>query len=1329
MHIEDGSIIDNTAKTERRQWIHSFGSERSAAATAAFSQLLSICIRTYAGDFVLVMVLKCLIIGLGFVPVTVLNLLVTLLSEQSQSDSDSADFVDDDFLDTGTTLCVVLASSLVASAFANTIYTYRCTTLQLKLKGALTSILFSRAMSLPMQACNDLDVNDAKLATMVQVDVDRVSNSAQQFTDLWALPAQIILTVGYLYTQVNFAFLSGLVLYAIWLPVNAYISVLIGRAKKEDMFAKDKRLGVLTEALVAMKSVKLMGMEDVIQSMSDEKRAIELNWILRGRLLDAVCVLMWAVTPVIMPAVTFITCILLDQELSAATIFTTLTLLNFLIFPMNAFPWVLNGFIEARVSAKRIGCILWNASTENLQFSGDDDASDSVVKPRNSTTSLVLEDNIWSWLTKSDSDELPMFTIGPTPRIEIDCGVPRMICIYGRVASGKSSFVHGLLGEIGVLQNGKNLFSDCSLSYCPQQPFLHEGSIRSNIIFGQPYFPDRFRSIVAGCCLSHDISQMKRGDLYDVGKGGGNKVSGGQRLRIGIARALYVPSSCIILDDPFSALDLCMARDIYRFLTEHAKETKKVIIVCTQSVNLLREDSVDGIIHLFESYSSFRNTSFSQSFSAYDFSLSTASLGFREKETRISSMSVAWCPKDSTNHRQLIDYLDSKFASVSSDVAGSNDAKECDRSTTEQTTLYPQDVMGLQLGEDEEEESVKFGGISFKLYLAYFSSMGLGNTIALLVGLSIMQGTSDGINIWYGWWAAHFAAISTSKFVFFSSIIVGVNFMFGLMRSFSFARGGFDAAKLLYRRLSVAILGAEMSFFDKNSAGRVINRVGKDTSTIDYDLPFVLNNVLAQGFLTAGNCLVICISSPFSIPFLIGVIVFYHFLHNFFRYGARDLRRLEAITRSPLYTIICDCFADGPTIRCMKLNGYFEDKLNDATDHLNKVLFTILCANQWLSLRLQLLGSFVACTIATLAIILTFYGYIGHSATSFLAVSLSYSFTLTSRLNNLIRQMTLLEQEMVSVERVNEYIEARNHIVGMSVSLGSKEDRDLEAPLLPKKSGEYRPDTFNEAAEGKNKLRNWFPSRGEICIENLHLAYDESLPDVLKGISMKFPGGTRVAICGRSGSGKSTIFRLLTGLNTYHSGSCRIDGVELSTIHPDTLRRGLAVIPQDCLLLSGNLQLSLDPRNENSDEDIVHALDRISFAQTFLGLGNATVPVFVEGDDDEEMNPIISADNINNTSWLKFEVKNGGRNLSIGQRQLVCLARAVLQKRKIILVDEGTSSIDATTALSCSKILLECATALKCTLLVITHDLQSVEGCCDKVLTMNDGSVVDLRDL
>ena len=212
-------------------------------------------------------------------------------------------------------------------------------------------------------------------------------------------------------------------------------------------------------------------------------------------------------------------------------------------------------------------------------------------------------------------------------------------------------------------------------------------------------------------------------------------------------------------------------------------------------------------------------------------------------------------------------------------------------------------------GEDTVAEiEGKSGVISSEVYVAYFRSMGTFNVLALTFSLLVMQCTSDGVNLFYAYWMNQnggFVAttFNGSSFVLYTGLFVGVNFMFALSRAYTFAKGGLEAAKTLYDDLTLSLLQAPQSFFDMHSAGCIINRVGKDTSIIDYDLPFVLNNVLAQLFSTIGTFIVICVAEPVLIMLILVVLRVYIAVQAYYRYAAREIRRLEAATRSPLYAL------------------------------------------------------------------------------------------------------------------------------------------------------------------------------------------------------------------------------------------------------------------------------------------------------------------------------------------------------------------------------------------------------------------------------------------
>jgi ABC-type multidrug transport system fused ATPase/permease subunit len=292
--------------------------------------------------------IKAILIGLSFSGPLLLGYIVQYLQNGVTTDNISE----------GLFYMGLLSLSSIASALLNTNYNLRSLGIKMNIQGALVRILFNRSMSLPMMALKDLYLTEAQIGNIIQVDVDQLSNCIKSIHDLWALPMQIIVACILLYINIQVAFIAGIVMIVLLIPMNSWIAKQIGSSTDSLMRAKDSRVKVITEALQSITSVKMCGLEDAVLLKSNEYRTKELYYLSMRKYLDSLCVFLWACTPVIVPFMTFTTTVLLHIDLTPSRVITTIALLNMLIFPMNALPWVINGFMEARVSTRRIAKVL-----------------------------------------------------------------------------------------------------------------------------------------------------------------------------------------------------------------------------------------------------------------------------------------------------------------------------------------------------------------------------------------------------------------------------------------------------------------------------------------------------------------------------------------------------------------------------------------------------------------------------------------------------------------------------------------------------------------------------------------------------------------------------------------------------------------------------------------------------------------------------------------------------------------------------------------------------------------------------------------------------------
>jgi len=560
-----------------------------------------------------------------------------------------------------------------------------------------------------------------------------------------------------------------------------------------------------------------------------------------------------------------------------------------------------------------------------------------------------------------------------------------------------------------------------------------------------------------------------------------------------------------------------------------------------------------------------------------------------------------------------------------------------------------------------EKEVAETGSVKMKVYVYYMKCIGLIGTLAAVIGQAIYSTSTIMVSYWMTWWTSNRfgnASIPANR-----DMYLGVYGGIGLLQSVVvmaysaiLALTTLNASKILHKKMLTRVMMSPMSFFDTTPLGRIVNRFAKDVDVCDATLPGNIRSWLSTFAQFIGTIITIMTVVPLFIVVILPVAVVFFFVQKFYVSTSRQLKRLESISRSPIYSHFGESITGSSTIRAFGREGDFILQSEGKVDANQVAYYPSIIANRWLAVRLELLGNIV--TLGAAMFVIFNPGSINPSQ---VGLVITYSLNITMTLNWLVRMTADVETNIVGVERIMEYSEI-----------------EQEAPWV------YPTDRPG---------RDW-PEMGEVEFEKYGLRYREGLDLVIKDITCKVDGGKKVGIVGRTGAGKSTLTVALFRIVESALGSIKIDGRDISEIGLHDLRNKLTIIPQDPVLFSGTLRMNLDPFSAYSDQQIWATLEQAHLKSYVTELEHG----------------------------LQHDVQEGGENLSVGQRQLVCLARALLRKTKVLILDEATAAVDLETDdLIQATIRKEFVDS---TVLTIAHRLNTIMD-YDKIMVLDKGLLVE----
>lgn len=1142
----------------------------------------------------------------------------------------------------------------------------------MRIKGGLGASIYRKALRLSNEGRSTKTTGD--IVNYMAVDAQRLQDVTQFAQQAWSAPFQIIICMVSLYNLLGWSMMAGIAVMIFTMPVQGYVSRLMRNLQKDQMKNKDARSRLINEIINNMKSIKLYAWGSAFMNkLNYVRNEQELKNLRRIGATQAVANFTWTTAPFFVSCSTFAVFVLTqDRPLTVEIVFPALALFNLLTFPLAVLPMVITALVEASVAVGRITDFF---KAEELQ-------SDAViVKPAPQELgeeTVVIRNGTFSWNRYESKAALK--------DINFTAYKGELSCIVGRVGAGKSSFLQSILGDL-YKEKGTTEVSG-TVAYASQQTWVLNATVKENIVFGYRFDPEFYEKTVKACALVDDFAQLPDGDETVVGERG-ISLSGGQKARVSLARAVYARADIYLLDDVLSAVDSHVGRHIIdNVLGPRGLLNTKTRILATNAISVLSHASYitmlkDGEIKERGTFNELKGNKGlvaellrTSGHDGNGSSSASASASGRTSPVR-SETSTAVGSEAARNKEELAEAEEDvpELVPIKAGAVGAKPRTSSMATLRRASTASFRGPRGKLTDEEvsssrtmQKGEFVEQGKVKWSVYGEYAKENNLYAVAVYFACLILSQTASVGSSIWLKEWAQANSDHGENKDI---GMYLGIYFAVGIGASILtmvqtlvlWIFCSIEASRKLHERMATAIFRSPMSFFDTTPTGRILNRFSSDVYKLDEILARVFNmlfnNVARSGFTLA----VISYTTPPFMAFIIPLGLTYYWVQRYYLRTSRELKRLDSVTRSPIYAHFQESLGGVSTIRAYRQQERFRLENEWRLDANLKAYFPSVSANRWLAVRLEFIGSLVILAAAGFAVLACAQGKLSYpGAAAAVGLSLSYALTVTGSLNWIVRQTVEVETNIVSVERVLEY--AR----------------------LPSEAPEIIPN---------NRPAVSWPAHGAVEFAGYSTRYREGLDLVLKNINIAIKAREKIGVVGRTGAGKSSLTLALFRLIEPAEGHIGIDDVNTSNIGLLDLRRRLAIIPQDAALFEGTVRDNLDPGHVHDDTELWSVLEHARLKDH-----------------------VVSMD-----GGLEAKINEGGSNLSQGQRQLISLARAMLTPSNILVLDEATAAVDVETDAMLQTTLRSPLFSNR-TIITVAHRLNTILD-SDRVIVLDKGEVIE----
>ncbi|EPQ56430.1 multidrug resistance-associated ABC transporter [Gloeophyllum trabeum ATCC 11539] len=1186
----------------------------------------------YGGPYGLAALLKIVQDCLAFLQPQLLRwLLVYIASYQSIRTNDNPNHLSKV---QGYAIALIMFAAALAQSVILQQYFQLCYETGMRVRAGLVTAIYKKALVL---ANDERSRSSGDIVNLMSVDATRMQDLCTYGLISISGPLQITLAFVSLYNLLGWSAFVGVAIMVVSIPLNTYIASILKRMQEQQMKNRDKRTRLMSELLANIRSIKLYAWEHAfVRKILFVRNEEELKMLRKIGVATALNTTLWGGIPLLVAFSSLATAAFVSSRpLTSDIIFPSISLFMLLQFPLAMFSQVTSNIIEAMVSVRRLSDFLRAGELQR-------DAV-TVVASEAGEEVLRIANGEFAWSREA-----------PNPVLEgIDLTVRKgeLVGVLGRLGAGKSSLLSAIIGDMTRVEG--EVVVHGNVSYAPQNPWIMSASIRDNILFSHEYEEGFYNLVLDACALRQDLALFPDGDLTVVGEKG-ITMSGGQRARVSLARAVYARADLILLDDVLAAVDAHVARHVFdQVIGPNGLLASKARILVTNSIAFLKHfDQIvfmrRGIILEKGTYASLagnEDTEIGKLIRGHTSSLSAS--GTSTPFTRSST------PKNDASDDITL-------------VAGSRTIAENEKlngGDYGKATLVNRPVADMRPAEEPSKEHMERGRVKKDVYLQYIAAASKTGFALFVLASVAQQALSVAASLTLRAWGDHNQETGSN-----SGISVYLMY-YGLFSLFSVAAGGAAAilmwvfcalrsARRLHDLMLHSVIRAPLTFFELTPTGRILNLFSRDTYVVDQ----VLGRVIQGLVRTITGCLSILAVIGFSFPaFLIVVppLAYFHLsVMIYYLATSRELKRLDAASRSPIFAWFSESLNGLTTIRAFGQQSIFITTNEHRIDRNQICYLPSIAVNRWLAVRLEFVGAVIILASALLAVTALITSGVD---AGLVGLVLSYSLNTTSSLNWAVRSASEVEQNIVSCERILHYTR------------------------LPSEAPEEIPDSTPE---------DW-PSKGEIEYRNYSARYRPELDLVLRDISVTIKPKEKIGICGRTGSGKSSLLLSLFRIIEAASGSIYIDGIDISKIGLHQLRSSISIVPQSPDLFEGTMRENIDPTGAHQDADIWVALTQTHLRE------------YVESLPDK----------------LDSRVTEGGLSMSSGQRQLLCFARALLRKTKILVLDEATSAVDLDTDKAIQDIIRGPQFA-EVTMLTIAHRLNTILE-SDRVLVLEAGQVVE----